>query len=128
MDVTDVGDPHTHIHFAFGDITPDKFVPSAKGVEDQFAKLKTMKGIKRIISFGGWAFSNEPVTSFIMRNGVKPANRQAFAENIVKFVNDHGLDGVDFDWEYPGADDIDGADPGTANDGPNYLPFLKPHS
>jgi hypothetical protein len=40
-------------------------------------------------------------------------------------VVNNGLDGVDFDWEYPGADDIEGADPGTPEDGKNYLAFLK---
>lgn len=28
-----------------------------------------------------------------------PANRQTFANNIAKFVQDEGLDGVDIDWE-----------------------------
>lgn len=59
-----------------------------------------------------------------MRQGVTPGNRQKFADNIVKFVVDNNLDGVDFDWEYPGADDIEGSDPGTKEDGVNYLKFL----
>ncbi|KAK2762269.1 hypothetical protein FQN54_001279 [Arachnomyces sp. PD_36] len=124
MDVTDIGDPHTHIHFSFGHITEDYEV-SAQGSESQFKLLVDMKDIKRIMSFGGWAFSNDPATSHIIRNGVKSENRQKFADNIVKFVEDNGLDGVDFDWEYPGADDIPGSDPGTPEDGPNYLEFLK---
>jgi chitinase len=32
---------------------------------------------------------------------------------------------VDFDWEYPGAPDIPGIPPGSPQDGPNYLAFLK---
>lgn len=124
MDVTEIGDPHTHIHFAFGDITED-FQVSAKGTESQFKRMKGMKGINRIMSFGGWDFSNEAETSHIMRNGVKPENRQRFADNVVKFVEDNGLEGVDFDWEYPGADGTEGSDPGTPADGPNYLAFLK---
>ncbi|KAH9896206.1 hypothetical protein F4778DRAFT_793935 [Xylariomycetidae sp. FL2044] len=124
MDVTDIGTPHTHIHFAFGYITDD-YVPSAKGSESQFQRFVKIRDLKRVISFGGWAFSNDPATSHIIRDGVKPANRQKFADNIVQFVEDNNLDGVDFDWEYPGADDIPGADPGTPEDGPNYLEFLK---
>ncbi|KAM0250707.1 hypothetical protein ACHAQJ_008501 [Trichoderma viride] len=34
-------------------------------------------------------------------------------------------DGVDFDWEYPGASDIKGVPPGSPTDGPNYLSFLQ---
>lgn len=37
----------------------------------------------------------------------------------------NGLDGVDFDWEYPGAPDIHGLPPGSPTDGTNYLAFLK---
>lgn len=66
-----------------------------------------------------------PSTNHIIRNGVKPANRAKFAANVVDFVKKNDLDGVDFDWEYPGATDIVGSEPGTAEDGPNYLEFLK---
>jgi hypothetical protein len=40
-------------------------------------------------------------------------------------VNQYGLDGVDFDWEYPDAPDIPGIPPGSPSDGPNYLSFLQ---
>ncbi|KAH7010890.1 glycoside hydrolase superfamily, partial [Microdochium trichocladiopsis] len=124
MDATDISDTITHIHFAFGDIS-ENYVPSiAPDVLDQWQKFLTITGKKKIISFGGWAFSNEPGTSHIIRQGVKPANRQTLANNIIKFVLDNDLDGVDFDWEYPGAYDIDGSDMGTAEDGANYLKFL----
>ncbi|KAL4911869.1 hypothetical protein BDW62DRAFT_207015 [Aspergillus aurantiobrunneus] len=125
MDVDEIKAPYTHIHFAFGDISED-FVPSDNGVEGQFKRFKDMDtDLKRIISFGGWAFSNDPGTNHIIREGVKEANRETFADNVAKFVNDNGLDGVDFDWEYPGADDIPGSQPGGPEDGGNYLEFLK---
>lgn len=41
-------------------------------------------------------------TYTILCEAVKPANREAFANEVVRFVKDHDLDGVDFDWEYPG--------------------------
>lgn len=124
MDVDKIDtDKFTTVHFAFGYINED-FTVSAEGVENQFKKFKKMTGVKKVISFGGWAFSNEAPTSSRMRNAVKPANAAAFATNVYNFVMDNNLDGVDFDWEYPGATDIDGSDPGTPEDGDNYLNFL----
>lgn len=59
MDVMDINmDYYTHIHFAFGDITP-KFEVDISCVKDQFNTLKSMTGIKCILSFGGWVFSTK---------------------------------------------------------------------
>jgi GH18 family chitinase len=57
--------------------------------------------VKRIVSFGGWAYSTEPATYNIIRQAII-TNREVFATNLAKFVMDEGLDGVDIDWEYPG--------------------------
>ncbi|KAL2784674.1 hypothetical protein BJX66DRAFT_348146 [Aspergillus keveii] len=124
MDVTEIDtQKYTHIHFAFADITPDFQVDVSK-VQAQFNMMKTMTGIKRIISFGGWAFSTEAPTYTIFREGVTAANRETFAQAVVDFVNAHGLEGVDFDWEYPSAPDIPGIPPGIKEEGENYLEFL----
>lgn len=58
--------------------------------------------MNRILSIGGWAFSTDPSTYMIFREGVTPTNALGMAENIAKFVNDNDLDGVNIDWEYPG--------------------------
>jgi GH18 family chitinase len=65
-----------------------------------------------------------PETYQIFRNGVKPANRLTMATKIANFIKENGLDGVDIDWEYPGAPDLPDFDPGIKEDGPNYLAFL----
>ena len=126
MDVTEIDEEtYTHIHFSFGTIT-DSFEINVKDVQEQFDKMvKWETKLKKIISFGGWAFSTEPETIEVFRNGVKEENREKFAHNVAAFVKKHKLDGVDFDWEYPGADDIPGTTPGGKSDGKNYVQFLK---
>jgi GH18 family chitinase len=44
---------------------------------------------------------------------------------LVNSINQYSLDGVDFDWEHPGATDIPGVLPGSLGDGKKYLQFLK---
>ncbi|KAM7214753.1 hypothetical protein V8F06_009825 [Rhypophila decipiens] len=115
-----------HLHFGFGTLTPDTY---EVGVGDalatyQFEQFKRVPNAKRILSFGGWAFSTEPATYFILREGVKRENRMKMATNIANFIKKHELDGVDIDWEYPGAPDLPEFDPGKKEDGQNYLEFL----
>ncbi|RKL01467.1 hypothetical protein BFJ71_g5244 [Fusarium oxysporum] len=105
----------THVHFAFANITSDYKV-SVQDTYGQFKNFKGLKGIKRIIAFGGWSFSVGVDTYTILCEAVKPANREAFANEVVRFVKDHDLDGVDFDWEYPG---------GSPDEPGNYLKFLQ---
>ncbi|GAB1217539.1 hypothetical protein ATERTT37_006778 [Aspergillus terreus] len=71
-------------------------------VQAQFDGLLKLKAVKRVVSFGGWSFSTDYDTFPIFRVGVSPANREAFAQSVAKFATDHNLDGLDFDWEYPG--------------------------
>jgi GH18 family chitinase len=94
---------YTHLHFAFGFITHDFEINTGDVLTTyEFAKFKALKGPKRIISFGGWDFSTGPDTYTIFRDGVNVVNRNKLATNIANFVNQHNLDGVDIDWEYPG--------------------------
>jgi GH18 family chitinase len=83
------------------------------------------KGVKKILSFSGWSFSTDHDTAPIFGSSVSEANREKFADNVVRFLRANNLDGLDFDWEYPGAKDIPGSVPGTDSDGNNYLAFLK---
>lgn len=102
MDVDQIDtSKYTHIHFAFANITTD-FKVDISGAKDQFNRFKAMTGIKRIISFGGWDFSTMPGTYNILREATKAANRPAFQKNMISFLKDNKLDGVDLDWEYPG--------------------------
>ncbi|OBT85620.1 hypothetical protein VE02_05172 [Pseudogymnoascus sp. 03VT05] len=114
---------YTLIHFAFATISAT-FDVSIGNFTSEFADFKAISGVKRILSFGGWSFSTDYDTFPIFRQSVTVAQRQAVATKVVAFVVNKGLDGVDFDWEYPGAPDI-GVPPGSPQDGPNYLNFLQ---
>lgn len=115
---------YTHIYFAFGNITSD-FEIDVSGAVDMFEGFLALDGVQRVVSFGGWDFSTDPSTYMIFREGVTEANRDTLVKNIVNFVNEFDLDGVDFDWEYPGEPDIKGIPAGSDDDGANYLAFLK---
>ncbi|KAF4505245.1 hypothetical protein G6O67_007215 [Ophiocordyceps sinensis] len=128
MDVTQVEDAAkgiTHLHFAFAGITEDFKVHIPAEAREQFDKFSAIKvPFRKIISIGGWAESTEPATFQRYRDAVKPENRFIFAKNVLDFIDSHDLQGVDFDWEYPGAPDIPGIPPGDPIEGLNYLRFL----
>ncbi|OBT87691.1 hypothetical protein VE02_04092 [Pseudogymnoascus sp. 03VT05] len=115
---------YNYVHYAFGSITAD-FQVDVSTYPEKFANFVALKGTKRIMSFGGWSFSTDADTSPIFHAGVTDAQRATFVKSLLDFLNKYNLDGLDFDWEYPGATDIKGAEPGTPQDGVNYLAFLK---
>ena len=126
MHVNDIKSGYTHIHFAFGEFNSDMQVVIPENTKTQWnAFLRARAGYKKILSFGGWEFSNAPATSGLFRRAVSAANRDTFSTRVVQFAIDNNLDGLDFDWEYPGATDIEGSEPGSEQDGEDYLAFLK---
>ncbi|KAL0938067.1 chitinase [Colletotrichum truncatum] len=125
MDASQIDPSYTHVHFAFGMIN-DKFEIYQENAyaEFQFQQFKKLKGPKRIISFGGWVFSAEAPNYPIFRNGVKAENRNKLADNLVKYVVDNGLDGLDLDWEYPSAPDLPDIPKGDLSEATDYLRLL----
>lgn len=94
---------YSHIYFGFGTLSQDfQVMVGDDRSQFKFKHFKLLRGVKRILSIGGWDFSTDPSTYMIFWNAVLPANRYQAAQNIANFVKDQGLDGVDIDWEYPG--------------------------
>ncbi|KAF2742939.1 carbohydrate-binding module family 24 protein [Sporormia fimetaria CBS 119925] len=116
---------YTHMHWGFADIDPDDFTVIITDPGNQWEEFKKLD-LKRIISLGGWAYSTEAATYNILRRAIID-NRDTFARNLADFAEEHSIDGIDIDWEYPGAPDImvDGRVIGKETDGADYLEFLK---
>lgn len=109
----------THINFAFLDIGANggcvleagSDVRQAKRV---FAELRALKRYNRslrlMFSLGGWAFSNDQ-SAGVARYRAAAASaqqRRVLARSCVAFMQRHGFDGIDIDWEYPRSEDAAG--------------------
>ena len=127
MDVDQIDtSQYTHIHFAFPNVTHGTWEITITDplVQEQFTKFKELTGVKKVVSLGGWDFSALPGTFHILREAAQPANRDAFKAQIIRFINEHGLDGIDLDWEYPGAPDIPDIPSDDPVNGMNYYRLL----
>ncbi|KAF6515930.1 hypothetical protein HZS61_004671 [Fusarium oxysporum f. sp. conglutinans] len=118
----------THLNIAFGYIDHDFKITNMDGVSpDLYRNVGNLKAknpdLKVIIALGGWTFS-DPGTKW---QNIFPsltssrANRAIFIKNLLGFLSQYGYDGVDFDWEYPGAKDRGG----SGQDAVNYVSLVK---
>ncbi|MEI3802624.1 MULTISPECIES: glycosyl hydrolase family 18 protein [unclassified Chitinophaga] len=103
----------THINYAF-------LLPTSTGglqAIDNPAKLQSLvstahaNNVKVLISVGGWNDGNDSGFESLAANSTY---RNNFVTNMINFVNQYGLDGVDIDWEYP--------DPGASAN--NYITLM----
>lgn len=118
----------THINFAFAFFDASSFQitsmdSNAASLYQRFTGLKSKaSGIQTWISVGGWSFTDPGPTQHafsIMTSS--QSNRKTFIDGVIKFMNTYGFDGVDLDWEYPGAQDRGG----NSADIANYVSLAK---
>lgn len=85
--------------------------------EARFNKMLNLKkdnpNLKVYFSIGGTCKSG-----FTSLAG-NQAKREAFAEQCAKLIRERGVDGIDFDWEFPGWEG------GSSADGANYILLMK---
>lgn len=72
-----------------------------------------------MVSVGGWTGS-----LFYSSNVGSAENRTAFVKTVTDLATKYNLDGIDFDWEYPGSQGI-GCNVVTPQDTTNFLEFLQ---
>ncbi|PPQ76922.1 hypothetical protein CVT26_001383 [Gymnopilus dilepis] len=84
------------------------------------ALKKGRPALKVYLSIGGWTF-NDPPNEHIFSNLVSSSsNTDTFIKSILSVLETYAFDGIDIDWEYPGAWDRGG----IPADKENYVTFM----
>jgi chitinase len=94
----------THINYAFANVI-DGAVIEGEGRAEQdrenLIKLNSLKAknpdLKILISIGGWTWSKGFSDAVLTED-----SRKKFTDSAIDYLIRHQLDGLDFDWEYPG--------------------------
>lgn len=114
----------THLNYAFAFVDPQSYglvVMDSDTTEDLWQLTVDTKrynpNLKVFVAVGGWTFSDNGTATQPLLGEIASteANRQRFADAVVRFLNTYGFDGLDLDWEYPGAPDRGGKPEDTEN-------------
>ena len=118
----------THINYAHGRFknpkTGDGGIVITESKQAPISKVVALKSVnpnlKVMLMIGGWGAHADGFSEMAK----SAAKRTEFCQSVKKLIDQHKLDGVDIDWEYPtqSADNETGCDP---NDTKNFNLVLK---
>lgn len=118
----------THIIYGFAVLDGDQLIIKPHDTwadfDNKFYEKVTeykSRGIKVLIAIGGWNDSAGDKYSRLVNN---PAARRRFIAHVVDFIEEHGIDGLDLDWEYPKCWQVD-CNKGPVTDKPAFADFVK---
>ncbi|KAK3984687.1 glycoside hydrolase superfamily, partial [Cladorrhinum sp. PSN332] len=100
---------YTHLFFAFASVNPQTFavVPANPADHQLMLDFTALKrhGVQTWIAVGGFDFSDPGTPTHTTWSDIcaTPANRAAFISSLAAYMTTYGFQGVDLDWEYPGA-------------------------
>ncbi|WP_051280070.1 glycosyl hydrolase family 18 protein [Anaerovorax odorimutans] len=98
----------THVMYAF-------LIPKEDGSLEDIDKPDRLReivekghenGTKVYISLGGWSYKETPLYTTFEKLASTEKSRANFIDNVLEFVNEYNLDGVEIDWEYPNENSI----------------------
>ncbi|KAJ6437875.1 hypothetical protein O9K51_09703 [Purpureocillium lavendulum] len=122
---------YTHINFAFASIDPATFalIPASNADKDLYHRLAALKAkdnqLKIMIAVGGWTFNDPGPTSSTFSDISRSLSAQrSFINSVLSFMQTYNFDGIDLDWEYPGASDRSGRKEDFASF-PKFMENLK---
>ncbi|CAA7261830.1 unnamed protein product [Cyclocybe aegerita] len=114
---------YSHLTYAFAITTPDANTLALDASDEellpQFVSTAHQNGVKASLSIGGWTGSR-----YFSSNVGSARNRTAFVKTVTDVATKYSLDGLDFDWEFPGVQGI-GCNLVNASDTDNFLAFLQ---